>query len=214
MIGMDLLSLQTGPMVVLLVFCAVTALVAMVCVAWHDVLTFEIEFTKLGEATLAMSCVIGATGGPADLADAAATGLITGGTTWIVVLWTPGRIGWGDIWLMAFLGFAAGPDHAAPVLATFCLFCGLTSAAYSRARGKRLFKSMFPMALPGMGAAMLALALRLGDAGDRIDVAQATNVELLASLIAVFIAGRVAFTTWRTRIMEQVSNRKTHRKGP
>ena len=115
--------------------------------------------------------------------------------------WRPGKIGRGDIWLMAFAGFVAGPDHAAPVLVAFCILCVLTAGAYSLARGKGFFRSMFPAALPGMATAALALALRLWEAGiwqaawELADAPGQGGVMLLSAVATSLTA--VAAIAWR-----------------
>ena len=133
-------------------------LLAMAGVAWRDCLTFEIDFALLGVAALSMAALIAGTGpgaGQEVIAGLVVAGLL-GSVATLVHLVRPRWFGQGDIWLMGFLGLAAGPDHVVPVLALFALLAALTSACYSRARGKRLFRSLIPAALPGMGAASLA----------------------------------------------------------
>ena len=155
-----------SPVLMVTLFCALVALFAMLCVAWHDYRTFEIDYAMLALATFAVLPVIIVTGGLPSLPGALLIAGIFGGATRIAQWLKPGKIGLGDIPLMAFIGFAAGPHESIAVLAAFVLFCVLTSAAYSISRGKRLFKSMFPMALPGMIAAALALGLRFAGPDD------------------------------------------------
>ena len=161
-----LMSDAGSPVQLVTVFCALLALFAMLCVAWHDYRTFEIDFAMLAIATFAVLPVIVVTEGLLALPGTLLIAGIFGCATWIAQRLKPGKIGLGDISLMAFIGFAAGPHEAVPVLAALVLFCVLTAAAYSIRRGKRLFKSMFPMALPGMIAAALALGLRFAEPDD------------------------------------------------
>ena len=138
-------------------------LLAMGGVAWRDARTFEIDLTLLGVAAMSFVTLVAMQGDVVDVTSTLAVAgllvLVTGLTHAI----RPARIGQGDIWLMGFIGLVSGPAHIAPVLAVFCVLCVLTSAFYSRARGKRLFRSLFPVALPGMGAAGFALLLLLQD---------------------------------------------------
>jgi len=155
--GLSDMAMMAAPWLI-----AAPALLAMARIALHDVFTFEIDFAWLGIAALCMLLLILA--GDGDLVDA----LVAAGLFWLVTallnLLLPGRIGQGDTWLMGFLGLAAGSGHALPVLAMLALLSLLTSACYSIARGKRLFRSMIPVALPGMGAGLLALILRMREA--------------------------------------------------
>ena len=150
------------PMSAILGLCAISALFAMILVAWRDCISFEIDFALLGAAALAMASVILITAGPEALPGALVAAAIAATASWIAWRWKPGRLGLGDIRLMGFVGFAAGPDHAVPVLAALCLFCALTAACYSHIRGKKLFRSMFPAALPGMGAAVVTITAVAG----------------------------------------------------
>ena len=164
---MEILTFDAGsPILVVTVSSALLALFAMLCVAWHDYWTFEIDYAMLTVATFAVLPVILVMEGLPALPAALLTAGIFGGATWIAQRLKPGKIGLGDIPLMAFIGFVAGPYESVPVLAALVLFCVLTAAAYSIKRGKRIFKSMFPMALPGMVAAALGLGLRFAGSDD------------------------------------------------
>ena len=155
-----------SPVLMITMFCALVALFAMLCVAWHDCRTFEIDYAMLAIATVAVLPVIIVTGGLPSVSGALLIAGIFGGATRIAQWLKPGKVGIGDTPMMAFIGFTAGPNEAIPVMAVFVLFCVLTAAAYSIRRGKRLFKSMFPMALPGMVAAAVALGLRFAGPDD------------------------------------------------
>ena len=141
------------------------ALMAMALVVLRDVRIFEIDFALLAMAALNTGVVVLATGGPGALGGAMASALVIGLITAALCYWRPGWLGQGDIRLMAFLGLAAGPEHMPVTMTAFLAFAVLTSAAYSFARGKRPFRSMFPAALPAMGAAVIALILRLSESG-------------------------------------------------
>ena len=147
------------------VMITLAVLLAMAGVAWRDARTFEIDFCLLGVAAFAMSALIAGADAGGGVTRALGLAVAMAGVTLLVHVIRPGHLGAGDIWLMGFIGLAAGPDHILAVLISFGLLGLLTSAVYSRVRGKRLFRSVFPLALPGMGAGLLALILRLGDAG-------------------------------------------------
>ena len=87
--------------------------------------------------------------------------LMTGVVTLVACRIWPGRIGQGDIGVMALLGLIGGPDFLLLLLWFFVLSALLTSAGYSWSRGKRLFRSMFPVALPAMAAAAPVFCCRL-----------------------------------------------------
>ena len=141
------------------------ALMAMALVVLRDVRIFEIDFALLAIAALNTGVVVLAVDGPGALGGAMASALVIGLITAALCYWRPGWLGQGDIRLMAFVGLAAGPEHMPVTMVAFLAVAVLTSAAYSLARGKRLFRSMFPAALPAMGAAAIALVLRLSESG-------------------------------------------------
>ena len=175
-----------GPeMMALIGFCTLCALFAMTVVAWRDYTRFEIEYAALAAATLATAPLILMAGGLSGLFAALVCAVLAGVVTALACYWRPGRIGQGDIWLLAALGFLAGPNHAPLVLALFVIFAVLTAALYSLARGKRLFASMFPAALPGMGAAIAALVLRLDDIWPAIPETLILALAVAAALIAL-----------------------------
>ena len=178
----------------------VATLLAMVRVALYDALTFEIDFAWLGCGALGMVALILLGGG--DLAGALMLAVLMMGAIVLVRAFRPGQLGQGDIWLMGFLGLAAGPDHAFPVLITFGGLSLMTAASYSHIRGKKLFHSMFPAALPGMGAAVFALALRMESrVGDATGI-NGIDGRMLTALMAglFFCAAAIAVYFIRTAI--------------
>ncbi|WP_419738557.1 prepilin peptidase [Ruegeria sp.] len=195
---LPILDTAEGPVLLMALCCTGVALLAMACIAWHDCRRFEIHFEGLGLATLALVPVLLVAGGRSAVPDALLGAGLFGGATWIARRLHPARLGRGDIALMAFLGFVAGREGAVPVLAALCLFSALTAALYSIARGKRLFRSMFPAALPAMPAAALGLGLRLAAPAEQdirlfapvldalVDVA--LPVTILASTVLVGLA--------------------------
>ena len=172
------------PVLLLIGLSALGAGLAMAGVAWRDCTRLEIDFTLLAGVTLCIAPVIWMAGGFDGLFAALACAGLAGSVTALACFWRPGRIGRGDIWLLAALGFIAGPDHAPLVLGLFMFFAVLVAALYSLSRGKRLFGSMFPAAVPGMGAASVALILRLGDIWPAIPVSV-----ILAATAALIAAG-------------------------
>ena len=158
------------PVLLILALCTFVTLFAMVCVARHDYLTFEIDYRMLALAGFAALPVLIITGGMSAVTFALLTAGACGGATAAARRLKPGRLGQGDIPLMGFLGFVSGPDGVLPALAALVICSALTAALYSLLRRKPLpksmFRSMFPFALPVMPAAMLALGLRFAGAGE------------------------------------------------
>lgn len=72
--------------------------------------------------------------------------------------WSPRSLGEGDLGLLAVMAFVSAP-LIWPFLALLALLSLLTALAYSRARGKRAFKSGFPLALPACLSACAAFSL-------------------------------------------------------
>ena len=182
-------SLYTDPItLVIMVICGSLALFAMFYVARHDCRTFTIDFLMLFIATLAILPVILVMDGLYALLDSLVTAVIFWGVTWLAQQLMSGKIGMGDIPLMGFIGLVSGSHIAIPVLVALVIFSILTSAAYSIRRGKRLFKSSFPMALPGMLAAALAFVLRLIEPVDPGFGPIDTTGELIRIMIFALVA--------------------------
>ncbi len=182
---------------------AVAALCAMAMVARIDCQRFEIDPLWLGILTLSGTGAIllaeGARAFPGSLAAAA----LAGGVTVFVRYLRPGRIGQGDIGLLAVMGLLAGPHFLPLVLGLFLIFALLTSAAWSRARGKRLFRSMIPAALPAMAALAPVFLWRIATGvwpalsaqGRAPDLLSAETLVLVVSLaLGLFTAG--VWTGW------------------
>ena len=189
------------PILLLIGLSALGAGLAMAGVAWRDCTRLEIDFTLLAGVTLCIAPVIWMAGGFDGLFAALVCAGLAGAVTALACFWRPGRIGRGDIWLLAALGFLAGPDHAPLVLGLFVLFAVLTAALYSLSRGKRLFRSMFPAAAPGMAAASAALILRLGDIWPAIPVPL-----ILAAATPALIAAGAALRLRRWQRHRQALN--------
>lgn len=185
---------------------AALALRAMVVIGLYDVFTFEIHPGLLGMAALYMVLLILTGGG--NLVDA----LVVAGIFWLVTALFNRmalRIGQGDTWLMGFIGLAAGSGYALPVLVMFALLSLLTAACYSIVCGKRLFRSMFPIALPGMGAALLALILRMGEvtAGPRADGSLPLGGQVQTLLVLSLLAGAACIGQAVVRYSRQTRRR-------
>ena len=174
-----------------MIICGSLALFAMFYVARHDCKTFEIHYMMLFVATLAVLPVIAAAEGMLALPGTLFTGIIYGGMTWIAQQLRPGKIGMGDIPLIGFISLVSGPHIMIPAFVILLILSTITSAAYSIRRGKRLFKSMFPMALPGMLTAALALGLRLNWPIDLrfwpIDTSHGSDYTIILAFVAVII---------------------------
>ncbi len=179
---------------------AVAALCAMVMVARIDCRCFEINPLWLGILALSGTSAIllaeGLRAFPGSLASAA----LAGGVTALVRYLRPGRIGQGDIGLLAAMGLLAGPDLLPLVLGLFVIFVLLTSAAWSRARGKRLFGSMIPAALPAMAALAPVFLWRiLWSLQGRVVDLHPTETFLLAGLVATLVPGLFMAGVWTGR---------------
>lgn len=68
--------------------------------------------------------------------------------------------GFGDYYLFAAMGICSGLNLILLLAAANILFAAITSASYSVARGKPLFRSAFPAAIPGVAAAALCLMVQ------------------------------------------------------
>lgn len=143
-----------GQIILLLSGQAALALFAMWRVAVIDFLQFEIDPAWLLVFVLSGLTAVIVNERAHGLPDALAVGGIAAGATALVVWLRPGQIGRGDIWLMGAIGVIAGPLLLPPLMVVLVIFAAAVSAGYSRARGKRLFRSGFPLALPAMAAAV------------------------------------------------------------
>ncbi len=185
-------------MVVVVTCATVLTFAGMAWVAVHDMRSFEIDPDALLAATLSALSVMTAIEGPAGVHDSLASGTIAGVTAWYVARLLPGRIGRGDVWLFTAMATVSGTALLPLLFSFFFPFAVLTSAAYSISRGKRLFRSMIPAALPGMAAAAVALVWRVGDAtADASEPIHGPNaISALLLLFAIAVAGRASL--WRT----------------
>ena len=68
--------------------------------------------------------------------------------------------GFGDYYLFAVMGLCSGLNLILLLVTANIFFAAITSACYSNARGKPLFKSAFPAAIPGVAAASLCLLVQ------------------------------------------------------
>ena len=143
---------------------ALLALVAMARVACIDIRSLEIDPAWTAVAACAGLGALVATEGPGALPGLIAAAAAAGGAAWIAVRLRPGRIGRGDVGLLAATGLLAGPQFLAPVLVTGASFLLASCVAYGLARGKRprrLFRHMVPWAPPFMAALGPVFAWRI-----------------------------------------------------
>lgn len=173
---------------------ALLALVAMMRVACIDLRCFMIDLDWAELAGWASLGAIIAVEGPGVWPWAVAAGTLAGSVAWLATRLRPGRIGLGDVALCAVLGLVAGPNHAPFVMALVIAFLIAALAAYGLARGKGLFGSGVPYALPAMAALSPAFAWRVasdiwpgsvpqGDEGSVL-IALAGTVLLACGLLA------------------------------
>lgn len=173
---------------------AFLALFAMARVACIDIRRLEIDPDWASLAAWAGLAAIIAVEGPDAWPEAVATAAVTGGVAWLAARLRPGRIGQGDIGLFAVLGLLAGPDRILHVMGLVVAFCLAACGTYGLARGKRLFRSAIPAALPFMAALAPVFAWRIASASlpdavpagawSAVAVALAGAVVLAAGLIA------------------------------
>ena len=143
---------------------ALLALFAMARVACIDVRHLEIDPDWAALAAFAAIGAMLAVEGPNAYPGAAAGAALVGGVAWVAARLRPGRIGQGDIGLLAVTDLVAGPKLLAPVLGLATAFCLAACVAYGKARGKRLgriFRHMVPAAPPFMAAAGPIFAWRV-----------------------------------------------------
>ncbi len=156
---------MSEPLTLLEAALAATALAAMAGLAVTDARRFEVSPPLGGVLAAAVLALLWLGGGRVAALDALVAATVAGGVTWMVTVLRPGRIGHGDIWLLAALGLVAGTSLLPLALALFMAGCVVTAAAWSAARGKRPLRSMFPGAIPAMGAAAPVLLMRLAGHG-------------------------------------------------
>ena len=154
--------IESLPLATVAISLATISLVAMAGVAWIDVRQFEIHPGLLLAAVATALAVIVLLEGVVAMSWSAVAGALLGGTAFIAASLWPDRMGQGDIGLLGCLGVVGGPEFLPVLLLLFVVLAALTSAAYSLARGKPLFRSMFPAALPAMAAAAPVFTVRVG----------------------------------------------------
>ena len=125
-----------------------------------DMLAFEISFAGCGVLTLSGLGLAAAGGGLTGVVDGLIAGAVAGIATGIVHVFMPARLGRGDIVLVASMGAVTGTALMPVLMVIFLAFCAVTSGVYSLRRGKRLFRSAFPAALPAMAALVPVLIWR------------------------------------------------------
>lgn len=146
---------------------ALLAIFAMGRIACVDVRRLEIDPGWTALAACAGLGALVAAEGPGALPGSIATAAAAGGAAWIAVRLRPGRIGRGDIGLLAVTGLLAGPRLLVPVLVMGTAFCLASCVAYGLARGKRpgrIFRHLVPAAPPLMAALGPVFAWRIAAA--------------------------------------------------
>ena len=121
---------------------------AMFMIALGDIKFIEIDFFAMAIAVFAVLALY------AGLDINLLSNLLAGGVllliSVIVRFARPRGVGIGDYYLFSFMGFVAGLDHLLLLVILNLLFSVAASLYYSWIRGKRMFKSSFPAAAPGM----------------------------------------------------------------
>ena len=126
----------------------------------EDMVRFEIEF-----AALAMVALNGAALnihlGQSPLEMALGAGIWALAALAVRSLMGRNRLGQGDIWLFAGIGLIAGASGALSAVVLFVILSLATSYAYARARGRKMARSLYPAAIPGVLTILLILMARL-----------------------------------------------------
>ncbi len=146
---------------------ALLALVAMTRVACIDMRSLEIDPDWAAFAAWSGLGALVAVEGLQAWPEAVAVAALAGGAAWLLALLRPGRIGQGDIGLLALVGLVAGPALLTPVLCLAVVFSLASCAAYGLARGKRpqrLFRHMVPAAPAFVAALAPVFAWRVASA--------------------------------------------------
>lgn len=132
---------------------------SMLWIAYWDAKTFEINYEVLGIAPWCYVAFLIATNG--NLISAIFGAAIMFAVALLIHRVFRRLMGMGDYALYAFMGLVAGVELLPFLVVANGVFSTITAALYSVQRGKRLFRSMFPAAVPGMAAAMLCVILPL-----------------------------------------------------
>lgn len=140
---------------------ALLALVAMTRVACMDLQRFMIDLDWAELAGWSGLGAIIALEGPDGWARAVGVATLAGGLAWLATRLRPSRFGQGDVAVCAVLGIVSGTHHGPFVMALVIAFILAAVVAYGLARGKGLFGSGIPYALPAMAAAGPAFAWRV-----------------------------------------------------
>lgn len=153
---------NTVPLVTLMA--SAIAVMAMATMAWVDIRSFEIDPIALVAVLLASAAAIYLAEGLEGLSTSFLVAVFTAGIAALALWMRPAAIGQGDIGLFGALGLIGGMAYLPLLLVLMLVFASMTSASYSLTRGKRLFRSMFPAALPAMAAAIPIFVTRIGAA--------------------------------------------------
>jgi hypothetical protein len=141
-------------------FFSLLILVGLLVVIIHtDVTRFEIDLSAIATASLCVISVYLSLG--FDLLSHFAAVIVMFAVSFVVHRLYHRGFGLGDYYLFAFMGLVSGLEHLALLIVLNAIFSTITALYYSRIRGKRMFRSVFPAALPGILAAVLVLVVQL-----------------------------------------------------
>lgn len=142
------------------VFFSVLALMGLLVVIIHtDVTRFEIDLSAIAFASLCVISVYSSLGFDLLSHFAAAAAMFV--ISFIVHRLYHRGFGLGDYYLFVFMGLVSGLEYLVFLIVLNAIFSAITALHYSRIRGKRMFRSAFPAALPGVFAAVSVLVVQL-----------------------------------------------------
>jgi hypothetical protein len=141
-------------------FFSVLILMGLLVVIIHtDVTRFEIDPSAIAAASLCIISVYLLLG--FDLLSHFAAVIVMFAVSFVIHRLYHRGFGLGDYYLFAFMGLVSGLEHLGMLIVLNAIFSTFTSMYYSQIRGKRMFRSVFPAALPGILAAVLVLVVQL-----------------------------------------------------
>ena len=141
-------------------FFRVLILMGLLVVIIHtDITRFEIDPSAIATASLCIISVYLSLG--FDLLSHFAAVIVMFAVSFVVHRLYHRGFGLGDYYLFAFMGLVSGLEHLALLIVLNAIFSTITALYYSQIRGKRMFRSVFPAAVPGILAAVLVLVVQL-----------------------------------------------------
>lgn len=143
-------------------FITALAILAWLIVIQIDVRRFEIDPIALSAALLlSVASSFALTFEFGVLFDRALAGAVGLGAGAVIHRFMSTKFGRGDIWLIGAFWATAGTQDIAVANALLLISAALTAWSYSYARGKKPFRSLFPLALP-VGISAIALLILNG----------------------------------------------------